>query len=450
MTAENPEQQRKLRDLESLRQSKAFCIKPWVHLFISQYGTVAPCCLTPWDKERALGDVNEQSIAEIWNGEPIREFRKKMLADEQDSRCWQCYENEKVGLHSARNITNLLYADKLDWALNTRADGFSADAKPVYWDIRISNLCNFKCRICGHLSSSQWYDDAKALGLLSHDIKLHRGPKDFDRLMEQLDFVIPDLEEIYFAGGEPLIMEEHYRILQTLVERKKTDVLLRYATNFSQTSYKGVDAFDLWRQFDEVHIHASLDGMGERGELQRYGQSWEQAVANRKRMLEICPRVIFSVAATISVFNVLHLPDLHRQWTEQGLMQIDEFIPHLLKEPVEYSICILPQEVKRQVEEKYRNHIEWMKAYAKEHPPKMRPSKQYEKAKDRLDWMKVQLTDDLKLHFVMNELQSFITYMNSRDDSHLIPQFKQKCADIDRLRGENTLETFPELAPLLV
>src|ERR1051325_11597768 len=169
------EAQRKIHDLESLRKSKAFCMKPWVHLFVSHFGTVVPCCLTPWGKEQALGDINEQSVQEIWNGERMRQFRLKMLNDEQDNRCHQCYENEKGGLRSTRNITNLLYADKLGWATNTDADGFSSDAKPIYWDIRVSNLCNFKCRICGHHSSSQWYEDAKALGLLSHDVKLHRG-----------------------------------------------------------------------------------------------------------------------------------------------------------------------------------------------------------------------------------------------------------------------------------
>ncbi len=426
-------------------------MKPWVHLFVSQYGTVVPCCLAPWEKDQALGDINEQTVKEIWNGERMREFRQRMLKDEPDNRCWQCYENEKVGLRSSRNITNMLYADKMGWVLKTKDDGSSDESKPVYWDIRISNLCNFKCRICGHHSSSQWYEDARALGLLSHDIKLHRGPKDFERLMQQLEFVIPELEEIYFAGGEPLIMEEHYQILNMLIERKKTNnIKLRYATNFSQTVYKGMDVFTLWAQFEDVYVHASLDGSGMRGEMQRYGQSWEQVVANRQRMMEVCPNVDFSIASTISVFNIFHLPDFHREWTEKGLIAVDEFIPHILREPVEYSISIMPADLKHEAEEKLSRHIEWIIRYAKQYPPKPVPQKHLEKLKNRLSWLKAEsVTGHYKLNMVISEFRNCITYMNSQDDSHLIPEFRKKCADLDRLRGENTKEVFPELAALL-
>lgn len=441
----------KIKDFESLRNSSAFCMKPWVHLFISQFGTVAPCCLAPWDKERALGDINEQPLADIWNGEKMRELRLKMLRDEQDARCNQCYENEKVGLRSTRNMTNLLYADKLDWALNTSADGSSMDAKPIYWDIRFSNLCNFKCRICGHFSSSQWYDDAKALGLLTHDMKLHRGPKDFERLMKQLDFVIPDLEEIYFAGGEPLIMEEHFQILNMLIERGKTNIKLRYATNFSQTIYKGKDVFELWAHFSDVYVHASLDGSWARGELMRHGQLWAQAEANRQRMKRVCPDVDFSIASTISVFNIFHLPDFHRDWTERDLITVDAFMPHILREPAEYSITIMPAAMKQRAEEKINRHLKWITDWAEKHPPPPPSPRQIEKIKNRLSWVKADsLTPYMKLNMTINEFRNSITFMNSRDDSHLVGQFRKICADLDRLRGEDSLSVFPELREMLL
>lgn len=425
-------------------------MKPWVHLFVSHFGTVVPCCLTPWDRDQALGDINQQSVQEIWNGERMRELRVKMLHDEQDPRCWQCYENEKYGLRSTRNVTNMHYAHRLDWAVNTHDDGTAPHAKPITWDIRISNLCNFKCRICGHHSSSQWYEDAKALGLLSHDIKLHRGPKDFDKLMSQLDFVVPYLEEIYFAGGEPLIMEEHYRILEMLIQRKKTDITLVYATNFSQTTYKDSDAFKLWAQFENVYVHASLDGTERRAELQRHGQLWEQVITNRLRMKEICPNVYFIISPTVCVFNVLHLPDFHRQWTEQGLIRVDEFRPHMLKEPAEYNIRILPAGLKRQAEQKISRHIDWIQEYAREHPPQPLSPREIEMLKGRLSWLKTQsVTGNIKADAVISEFRNCIAYMNAQDDSHLIPAFRKKCADLDRLRGEDTAGVFPELAALL-
>lgn len=433
---------------QNVGQSKAFCMKPWMHLFISQYGTVAPCCLAPWDEGNALGNIREHSVREIWNGEKMREFRLKMLRDEQDSRCSQCYQNESVGLRSARLTTNFMYAEKLDWALHTAPDGSSAEAQPIDWDIRFSNLCNFKCRICGHHSSSQWYEDAKALGLVAHDEKLHRGTGDFERMIRQLEFVIPHVEEIYFAGGEPLIMEEHYLLLRMLLEKKRTDVRLRYATNFSQTTYKGQDVFELWKQFDDVYVYASFDGSGRRGELQRHGQSWEMATAHRKRMLQACPEVGFLITSTISVLNLLHLPDFHREWTEQGLITIEQFMPHLLVSPPEYNIRVLPPALKRKAEEKIAAHIAWMLDFAKKHPPQP-PSRQLlDRAKGRGWTQGESRTGHPVFDTALNEFSNCITFMHSQDDSHLLPKFREMCAALDKLRGEDTRAVFPELAEM--
>ena len=436
---------RKIVDIQSIETSKAFCIKPWLHLFISHFGTVAPCCLAPWDDAQAFGNINEQSVEEIWNGKKMRDFRVRMLKDEPDSRCRQCYESESVGLHSSRITTNFLYADKLDWVLGTSGEGHVSDAKPVYWDIRFSNLCNFKCRICGHHSSSQWYEDAKALGLVSHDTKLHRGPRDFGKLLKQLEFVTPYLEEIYFAGGEPLIMEEHYFILNNLLRNGKKNVRLRYATNFSQTIYKQEDAFQLWKQFEDVFVYASLDGMGQRGELQRNGQSWAQAVENRRRMMEVCPETGFLVSSTMSIFNIFHLPDFHREWVESKLIGIEEFMPHLLKYPAEYSIRVLPEKLKAQVEDKMNSHIEWVIDFARKNTLKPPSTQVLSRIKGRDLPKSVSSTNHPVLDYALNEFRSSITFMNSQDDSHLLSKFKEMCDALDKLRGENTREVFPEL-----
>ena len=170
---------KKITTVEKLEKSKAFCIKPWVHLFISQKGTVGPCCLASWEKEETFGDVNEQTIEEIWNGTEMQKFRKTLMVDKKDARCWQCYENEENGLQSKRNVVNFLYADYLHWVKDTSRKGVAKSSKPIYWDIRISNLCNLKCRICGHHSSSSWHEDSKALKTTSYNTKIHKGPERF-------------------------------------------------------------------------------------------------------------------------------------------------------------------------------------------------------------------------------------------------------------------------------
>ncbi|PHR37124.1 MAG: hypothetical protein COA38_00090 [Fluviicola sp.] len=440
---------RKITDAQSVAESQAFCMKPWVHLFVSQYGSVVPCCLTPWDKEGALGDVNKQSIKEIWNGTEMRQFRKTLLKDQPDERCKSCYESERNGLKSTRKMTNALYADKLDWALDTKRNGFSEKAKPIFWDIRISNLCNFKCRICGHHSSSQWYKDAKEMGSLSHETKIQHGPKNFNELLEQLLFVFDDLEEIYFAGGEPLLMEEHWAILDLLLEHGKTDVKLRYATNFSQTVYKGRDVFQLWTRFNNVNVHASLDDTGKRGELQRSGQSWDIAVSERKRMLEVCPHVHFLVTPTINVMNIHNIGAFHKEWVLSKLISIDEFMPHTLRSPNYLSIRIFPESERETIRKVLEQHIDWVIEYVKEHPPQAPTKAELEQFDGLLDNLGMnETTGHPKIDMQLNEFRNCITYMDSKNDQHLIPEFIAFTDTLDHLRAESTRTVLPELSPL--
>lgn len=145
---------------DTLATHETFCMMPWVHLHVTQTGFVTPCCQAPWDQKTAFGSVNEAPIEEIWNGREIRRFRKNMLKGKPDERCKVCYQKEKNGFQSLRNVTNTDYAHKVNLVNTTQKDGSLPGVKPVYIDIRFSNVCNFKCRICGPWSSSQWHNDA--------------------------------------------------------------------------------------------------------------------------------------------------------------------------------------------------------------------------------------------------------------------------------------------------
>lgn len=395
---------------------------PWVHLYVSPHGAVNPCCLTPWDPDKVFGSINEQPVLETWNGAQMRSLRKRMLKDKKNEICTQCYRNEDLGQTSKRQLANLLYKDKIQWVNETDRSGRSSKAKPIYWDIRISNLCNFKCRICGHHSSSKWFEDAKALGSLSHEGRVNYSMKDMDDVLKQLEFVIPELEEVYFAGGEPLIMEEHYQILDLLIGLGKTDIRLRYNTNFSMTTFKDRDVFELWKYFDDVQVHASLDDMGPRAEFQRKGQNWTQVLLERKRMLEFCPHVELTVGPTISVFNVFSITDFHRNWVESHLIDVDDFIPHTLHHPAAYSIRILPEEMKAEVREKFAAHLEWLAQF--------------------------RTKAGMKFDMVVNEFERSVTYMDAEDWSDRIPEFRKMCGELDELRNENTLDMHPELEGL--
>ncbi|HHG83552.1 MAG TPA: hypothetical protein ENJ82_02285, partial [Bacteroidetes bacterium] len=136
-------------DATSLACHPTLCMMPWVHLHVTQTGHVTPCCQAPWQAERAFGSVNESAVAEIWNGNAIKKFRKNMLAGKPDPRCQACYDKEKDGFRSLRHVTNQDYGHHVDLLQATAPSGHLPEAKPIYLDIRFSNICNFKCRICG-------------------------------------------------------------------------------------------------------------------------------------------------------------------------------------------------------------------------------------------------------------------------------------------------------------
>ena len=414
---------RKIKTTEDVAESKSFCMLPWVHMYLNTQGKMTPCCLSPWSEESHLGDINKNSIEEIWNDRPIKKLRSDMLKDKKIAGCWQCYQHEEHGLRSKRLMSNELYKHRFDWVENTKNSGLAPDSKPIYWDIRISNLCNFKCRICGHHSSSKLYDEAKELGTTCFPERVHHSIDNMPDFFQQIGPLMDTVEEVYFAGGEPLIMPEHYQIIDMLLEHGRTDVKLRYATNFSEMTYKGQDVMELWDKFDNVYIHASLDGSGKRGEYQRKGQRWDKVLENRNRILSDHPRIDFMVTPTISVFNVQHLPDFHKEWVEMGLIKADDMIPHLLKQPEIYDIRILPTEIKKKIEARYREHLKWL---------------------DQFDEREF-----VKLPMVRNEFSQCIDFLWSEDRTHHIPDFKANCEQLDRMRKEKTSEVFPELESLL-
>lgn len=408
---------------EWVAQSKAFCVFPWVHLHVTQLGTVTPCCQAPWDAPNSFGNINEQSIAEIWNGKPMCSFRKKMLSDTPDSRCTRCYEKEASGLRSLRQIYNQQYLHKLNWVNNTDTKGRSPQSKPIYWDIRFSNICNFRCRICGPWSSSKWHKDAEALGMTpSGSNALSYGVKNYDDLIGQLLPFLPQVEEIYFAGGEPLIMEEHYRILQLLQDHKLYHIKLIYNTNLSTLQFKDNSITQIWNQFTTVVVAASLDDTQHRAELQRKEQNWQQTLYNRKTLLHQCPHIDFMLSPTLSVLNAFTLPQLHKEWVQLGFIDVANCYPSVLSQPEVYNIRILPPALKQDLAQQYRQHIDWIQQQPTQYP----------------DRKAVQLS----------EFEHCINYLFSQDWQHLIPQFKKQTLALDLIRNENTPATLPHLAAL--
>lgn len=350
---------------ELVVESENFCMMPWVHMHAYPDGRVYPCCIA--DYWHPIGNLRDNTMEEVWNGEQYRELRRNMMNKQPSKQCTKCYEQEKNGFFSMRYESNRTYGHHIGLVDNTDETGYNPDFHLKYWDIRFSNLCNFRCRTCGPMFSSQWFQDHKkmygkvpdALGRNLNVIEYAGGSE--DSILAQMEQHIPTLEQVYFAGGEPLIMKEHYYLLEKLIEYGKTDITLQYNTNFSELRYKDKHVFDYWKHFENVSVGASLDGSGARAELIRKGQDWQQTVENRERMMREVPHVDFYVSSTVSSLNVLHVMDFHREWSDLGLVKPQDWNINLCQGPEWYRPDALPIEFRKSVViPKVEEHIKWL------------------------------------------------------------------------------------------
>lgn len=341
--------------------SESFCVLPWIHLNTWPNGNVYPCCLTDWRED--IGNLKDNTMEELWNGDTMKSIRKDMLEGKQHHSCRKCYQQEKNTLDSTRTSSNRNFEHLIPNVTdNTSADGHNDDFKLLYWDFRFSNLCNMKCRMCGSFLSSKWWED---------EVKIYGGsplPKaiinvnDYSKknIDTYLDEFIESVEEIYFAGGEPLLMEEHYYILQKLVEVGNTNLRLRYNTNLGYLKFKKYDNIEMWKPFIEqdygnVTIFASIDGFGKNAEYSRKGTKWNVIEENVKKCLDA--NINFHVSCTTNIFNVMYIPEFYEHMKSLGVEHWNIHLNNILTNPHHYNINILPDELKQEVKKRYFKHL---------------------------------------------------------------------------------------------
>lgn len=402
-----------------LTENSSFCMYPWIHLHVYPTGEAWPCCQAEW-KSGSLGNSKKQPLSEIWNSDRMKQLRKNMLNGVPDELCQRCYEQEDSGFLSGRLSANKHHGHHIDRVDQTKSDGTYETFAMTYWDLRFSNLCNLRCRSCGHIFSSNWFQDQ--VKIAGPEYKTNNQPLNYagrwetdvwEQLVEHIDHV----EQIYFAGGEPLLMEEHYRILDELERRGRFDVRLIYNTNFTEVSLKGRSVFDYWKRFDSVAVGASLDATGPKAEYIRKGTRWAQVEKNRRDMMEICPEVDFYISPTLSIMNAQHITQFHRDWTESGLIRAQDLNVNILQDPEHYRIDIAPRSLKQRLQDEFEHHLEWLRPQ----DPLSRATVGFESA---------------------------VNFMCANDNSHLISKFWEKTRQLDQIRNEHWHDYLPELEAL--
>lgn len=404
-----------------LKESDVFCMAPWVQLHAQTHGKTAPCCMSSIHSGNELSDLRENPrIDEAWNSENMKALRRNMLEGKKSTLCQHCYDYEDVGKFSERNQYNKDYKGYYSRVMNTNKDGSLDDKSVPLLDIRFSNKCNYKCRICDSIYSSLWYEDEKKIGKIppmpsAKEMKVADNEMVF---WDSYESLLPGVKRLHFAGGEPLIMDEHAKTLEHLVSIGKTDVTLSYNTNFSTLRYKENDFIKLWSAFERVDVWASLDDMGVKGDYQRKGQRWRKIEENIRKVQESCPNVLFGINVTVSILNVLSVPEFYKYMVENNFVEPDRMNLYLLFDPEYFNITNLSPGLKEKVRDKY---LKFEEEYLN----------------------KIERNSNIK-----NHLHAILNYMDSKDGDKQ-KEFQHWVNAVDKLRNEDFIATFPELEEMM-
>jgi hypothetical protein len=287
--------------------NKTFCMAPWTHTYLSPQSERRLCCASrekaTWatqyiDSERAdtTSEYSPTTLDEHWNSPYMMDIRKKLMSGEEIPQCDVC-NNKLLNIHIYRDyFTQTLFPHKIDEVFEkTNEDGYT-EMKPISYDYRISNLCNFKCRMCGDQLSSQWEAENRLMGNYDNGGDAW-ATKEFKPIIEKFQKEVAEkelwdavydgrIEEIYWVGGEPLMWDIHWEIMKYLVDSGGAkNVTVRYNTNLSRIHHKDSYLYDYLPHFKSVQICASIDGVGDIVEYVRHGIKWDQWLQNFKEGL---------------------------------------------------------------------------------------------------------------------------------------------------------------------
>ena len=332
-----------------------FCVLPWVSLEASPIGTVRPCCLAEDELVDNAGDKFNLATAEfstIQNSHSMRKLRQEFIDGKQPQTCRKCWREERAGRTSKRMHT----LDRLKHMIDPVGD-WTLDARPLmFLDLKLGNICNLKCRICGSWSSSTFA--AEELANLSKDedkkanhhyqmLRQGAWPRDNPTFWNEIDQVVDQIRYIEFTGGEPFMIAEHFDMLQGLIDRGIAhNIEIHYNTNGTQWPERGEA---IWKHFKTVEIAVSIDDVGARFEYQRSNAVWDQVVVNIERLRQLranYTNIQLQFCCTVNVFNVYYLKELADFVYAQGF---DFVYWNMMHDAYYFSISTLPEPAKQAI-----------------------------------------------------------------------------------------------------
>jgi hypothetical protein len=348
------------------------CLAPWVHTYLSPQTERRLCCASREpaqnfeqyiDTQAGTGKYIPITLDEHWNSDHMKSVRRRMMAGETLSECEVC--NDKLlNTNVYRSYFDHLFSSKYQLATElTTEDGYT-EMKPVSWDYRFSNLCNFKCRMCGDMLSSAWESEQRTHNMINWD-----NPKNNWMIPEikeqvtafqdqQIEAEFAEaveqhrVEEVYWVGGEPLMYEQHWRYMKRIIELGDgLKIYARYNTNLSRCNYRGIDLFsDILDHIRDYQICASLDGTGKIGEYIRTGLDYNQwlenfrrAVAHRRYSRQVRIDFTLTLPGLFEVGNIVRLAQ--ELDTEILAKVIFSFTPDIILSPLALPRAILNRKI---------------------------------------------------------------------------------------------------------
>ena len=336
--------------------NKNFCVLPWISLETSPIGTLRPCCLAEEeivDEHSTKFNLATANLNQVQDSVYMYQLRQQFLKGNRPDTCRKCWNEEDAGRISKRMHTIKRLEHVIDNETWTHA------SKPLkFLDLKLGNICNLKCRICGSWSSSQFAVEeikfSKPGQADYHKSMLRKGawPKENQVFWNQIDRLIDQIEYIEFTGGEPFMINEHFDMLQKIVDRGRAPhVEIHYNTN--GTHYPE-HAEDIWQNFNTVEIAFSIDDVDRRFEYQRTNANWNQVVDNIEKFKQLKSRhanIQLQVCSTVNIFNVMYLEELAHWIDKQGF---DFIYWNMLHQAPFFNISNLPIAAKTIAAERLR------------------------------------------------------------------------------------------------
>ena len=450
--------------IEDRTGSPTFCALPWIHLATRPNGDARLCCVTnasgAHTGDHSVGLVKKENGVpanfgkdtpmSAFNNQYMRDVRLTMLEGKIPASCTKCFEEEDNGVVSKRlwemYSWNKDGLDFIELINSTKEDG---TVPPVirYLDLRLGHTCNLKCVMCSPHDSSRWLQDyEKVMSKTTSPIVIkqihwdkaefdnfwYEKPEFWDEIFEQ----IPNITQLYFAGGEPLMIKEHRRFLDEIIRRGyNKQITLRYNSN---GIYVNQDIIDVWSQFKEVKYAFSIDGNFDRNGYIRFPTDWTDIERSLDLLDNTPDHIHCSIACAVQVLNIKHIVDFAKWKLSKGYRKINKYIMdeyeagggiislHLLYIPTFLSARILPEKDKAEVKQMLLDFKEWL-------------------------WENYTQDDNFwQINpYGWKRWEAILRFVEAEDHSHLIPDFAEYIKNLDSIRETDFAATFPELAHLL-